>query len=257
MPSRPPAVAGAFYPDDPYELREMLRSLLAGVEVPTIESLHGVVAPHAGLIYSGRVAAHAHALLAQHRPKRVLLLGPSHHAPFRAAALDDHNTWRTPLGEVRIADPGGLVEHHLITTLPQAHAPEHCLEVQLPFLQTLLPEAEILPLLVGQLTFEDAEHLTGALEQHLPGVPWLVSSDLSHFKPNDAARKIDRETLRILEEVDIHSAARLDACGLYPLLLLLTACAQHNYKPRLLKYATSADASGDTRQVVGYASLWW
>lgn len=244
---REPAVAGMFYPEDAAELRTLVEEYLAA---PDAEQGHGIVVPHAGYVYSGAMAGLAFKALRS--SSVVIMLGPSHHAAFRGVAMDSSLAWRTPLGETRLerAPLGPPFQ-----SLPEAHAPEHALEVQLPFLQVVAPEARILPLLVGHVSLEDASMIAARLRKEYPGASWIVSTDLSHYHPAEEAARLDEETLRVVTELDVAAADRMDACGRYPLLVLMAACRREGWRPELLARTTSAEASGDASAVVGYAAL--
>jgi AmmeMemoRadiSam system protein B len=247
-----------FYPADPAELSAGVCALLADAGAGSSTRLpKALIVPHAGYIYSGPVAAKAYARLAPlaGRIKRVVLLGPVHRVPVRGLALPRTVAFTTPLGEVPL-DTGAMAE---LTGLPQvtrsdaAHAPEHSLEVHLPFLQTVLGSFRLLPLAVGNAT---AEEVAGVLERVWGGEETLIviSSDLSHFLPYDVARRADRETvehiLALQPDLDHEQA-----CGATPVNGLLAFAGHHALQSELLDLRNSGDTAGDKGRVVGYAAI--
>jgi MEMO1 family protein len=261
--TRPAAVAGSFYPGDARTLRATLASHLAGLPTHP-DATHPpklLVLPHAGYVYSGDVAARGYAELTpwRERIRRVLLLGPVHRVPVRGLAAPTVESFETPLGRVRIdreaiASLSGLRQ---LVLSDRPHAPEHSLEVQLPFLQTVLGDGfGLVPLAVGDSTpaevAEVLERLWGGDETVL-----IVSSDLSHYLPDEAARARDGATLQRI----LHFATDLqgdEACGAAPLNGALQLARQKGLVPRLLAQRTSADArqgQAGRDRVVGYGAL--
>jgi hypothetical protein len=255
---RPAAVAGMFYPGHAATLRAQVASALGEVDTPAPEAAPKMLlAPHAGYVYSGPVAAQAYATLAagRGRIRRVVLLGPAHRVAVRGLAAPSVEAFETPLGRVSI-DRDALAE---VLDLPQvverddAHASEHSLEVQLPFLQTVLEDFSLVPLVVGRATAEEVaeviERLWGGEETLI-----LISSDLSHFLPYAQARAIDRQTIDAVLRLD----AELDhqqACGATPLAAAMLAARARGLTPRLLDLRNSGDTAGDRARVVGYAAV--
>ena len=256
---RPAAVAGSFYPADPATLRTAVAGHLATAPAAADRCPKIVLAPHAGYMYSGDVAALAYAPLARFRDRirRVVLLGPVHRVPVRGLAAPTVAAFDTPLGRVPI-DVAALAALHDLPQLvwsDRPHAPEHSLEVQLPFLQAVLGSGfTLVPLAVGQATpaevAEVLERLWGGDETLI-----VISSDLSHYLPSAQAQAVDRRTAgRILA-----LATDLDgdeACGAAPLNGALLAARRHGLVPRLLGLRNSADIpGGDRRRVVGYGAV--
>jgi AmmeMemoRadiSam system protein B len=259
---RQPAVAGTFYPADPGALRAMVGGLLAAVPQRAGRPPKALIAPHAGYVYSGPIAASAFAAFAGLEaagagaaPRRIVLLGPAHRVAVRGLALPGVSAFATPLGAVEI--DAEAVES--IAGLPQvvvsaaAHAPEHSLEVELPFLQAVLGELRLVPLVVGDASgaevAEVLERVWGGEETAV-----VVSSDLSHYLPYDAARRMDGETAgQILALAGPLGAGR--ACGARPIDGLLVAARRHGLVPELLDLRNSGDTAGDRRQVVGYGAF--
>jgi hypothetical protein len=256
--TRPAAVAGAFYPASPTELGRTVDRLLAGAAaVERRPAPKALIAPHAGYVYSGPVAASAYAQVRSQRGRirRVVLLGPVHRVPVRGLALPGVQRFATPLGEVQIDAEAIAALHGLpqVVESPLAHEAEHSLEVQLPFLQRLLGEFSLLPLAVGDAT---AGEVAEVLDRLWGGEETLivVSSDLSHYLPYEKARRIDQDTVDHLLSLDIE----LDherACGATPINGLLLAARRRGLKADLLDLRNSGDTAGDRRRVVGYAAI--
>ncbi len=260
---RPPAVAGSFYPGSPEALRAAVEGLLAGAKPPAgrpPKAPKAVIAPHAGYVYSGPVAASAFAAMfagGAHASvvKKVVLLGPAHRVWVRGLALPSAEAFATPLGEVPVDPEGAQAVLRLpqVTVQPEPHAPEHSLEVELPFLQVLLGDFEVLPLVVGEA---DAAEVAEVLEAVWGGeeTAIVVSSDLSHYLPYETAQRIDEETAQEILRLGgpIHPQR---ACGAYPVSGLLVAARRHGMAAELLDLRNSGDTAGDRRQVVGYGAF--
>ena len=255
---RPAAVAGMFYPDDPAELRHTVSALLAHAGVPApLPGLKALIVPHAGYIYSGAVAASAYARLAglRGRIRRVVLLGPTHRVYVRGLALPEAERFATPLGEVPL-DLEGMQQ---VGSLPQvvqsaaAHQMEHSLEVQLPFLQQVLGDFQLLPLAVGEAT---ADEVAEVLEKAWGGDETLIviSSDLSHFLPDALARQVDGGTVDAILALNSHLNHE-QACGATPINGLMRAAKRHGLHPVALDVRNSSDTAGDPERVVGYAAF--
>jgi AmmeMemoRadiSam system protein B len=262
-PSRPnasvrdPAVAGYFYPDDAGELRAMIDSLLdaaAVVNAPT--PAYAYIVPHAGYIYSGGVAATAYAALraSTPRPRRVILIGPSHRVYLRGIAVPQADVFRTPLGEVPLDAQRKrmLVRRGDVILSDAPHALEHSLEVQLPFLQRLFEDLEILPLVVGEAA---AEHIAAVLNDVFDDADTLLlaSSDLSHYMEYEQAQRRDAETsARILAFASDLSGDQ--ACGAVALNGVLTFAKGRHASIAELARLNSGDTAGDRSRVVGYGA---
>jgi len=260
---REPAVAGRFYPADPEELAAMVDSdLAAGRRRRPVDHgrrLVGLVAPHAGYVFSGIVAGAAYALLddsVRRRVTQVLLLGPAHYVPVRGMALPGVTAFRTPLGYLKIAD--ALRESMLglsnVAVDDYAHEPEHSLEVQMPFIQRCLGDVDVLPCLVG---FADADRVAAvlALVWDDPATLVVVSTDLSHYLDLAACRRRDAATVAAIVGLDDSAVADDDACGARPLRGLLRHARRTGATMELVDQATSADAIGPPDRVVGYGSF--
>jgi AmmeMemoRadiSam system protein B len=257
---RQPAVAGRFYPERAPELVRILDDLLEDARrhtAPAVSTPKALIVPHAGYVYSGPTAARGYALLEPSRGaiERVVLLGPAHYVAFTGLALAEADAFATPLGEVRL-DTGTAA---LLNGLPQvidygeAHAPEHSLEVQLPFIQRVLGDVEILPLVVGDATPEQVAEVLEACWGG-PETLVLISSDLSHYLAYDVARERDAATVQHILDCDWPLADR-SACGARGINGLLVVAPAHGLRPQLVDCRSSGDTAGDRARVVGYASV--
>lgn len=255
---RPAAVAGSFYPADARVLRTQISELLAAtLTPPTLPAPKAIVVPHAGYMYSGAIAASAYACLPPLRQtvRRVVLLGPAHRMGFQGFALPAAQGFGSPLGQVSLSRPDWLrlQERDDVFVDDRPHAQEHSLEVQLPFLQSVLDHFELVPVLVGQASVDAVAAL---LETLWGGDETLIvlSSDLSHYHPYAFARDFDRRTVNQILHYG-HALNHQQACGATPLNGLLLAAQRHDLQPHLLDLRNSGDTAGDRNSVVGYASI--
>lgn len=250
---RPPAVAGLFYPAGQVRLRRMVKDLLD--EAPAAEgpSPRGILAPHAGYIYSGPTAAVAFRAVTE-TPSRVVLVGPSHRVPFRGVSAGDFSAYETPLGAVPVdrAATADLLGRGLVQVLPEAHEEEHSLEVMLPFVLERWGPLPIVPLLAGDVRADEVERVLDAALR--PGDLLVVSSDLSHYLSYDTARSRDRATLERVEAGDWRSLGPYDACGHRGLAGALRLAAARGWRTSVLDYRSSGDTAGDRDRVVGYGA---
>lgn len=260
---RRPAVAGLFYPDSAANLAQAVDGLLANARAWVANPApKAVIAPHAAFAYSGPVAAAAYARLRPLRGsiRRVILLGPAHRVPFEGMALPGATAYRTPLGDVPIDAAAidrikGLPQ---VKDLPQAHATEHSLEVQVPFLQRVFANFALVPIVVG----DAAPEAVAAVIEALWGGPEtiiVVSSDLSHYQPYLVARTRDRRTAEAIERLDERGLGPEDACGCIPIAGLLQAARAHGLECTRLDLRNSDDTAGSggmggAREVVGYGA---
>jgi AmmeMemoRadiSam system protein B len=216
-----------------------------------------LIVPHAGYVYSGPTAARAYARLAAGRTtiRRVVLLGPVHRVPVRGLALPGADSFATPLGTIALDQMAIAAIQTLrqVVVSPAAHALEHSLEVQLPFLQSVLDDFKLVPLAVGDATPEEVAQVLEALWGG-PETLIVISSDLSHFLPHPAAQKVDRVTVQHILALD-SCLTHEQACGGTPINGLLLAARRHHLQPQLLALCNSGDTAGDKGRVVGYASL--
>lgn len=255
---RQPAVAGAFYSGNRSVLANDIQSFLDAATPITDQALpKAVIVPHAGYIYSGQTAASAYSRLAAgHKTiKRVILLGPVHRVPVRGLALPGVDAFATPLGEIELDQTAINSIAHLnqVVVSPAAHAHEHSLEVQLPFLQTVLDDFKLVPLAVGDATPAEVAEVLEALWGG-PETLIVISSDLSHFLPYAMAQTIDGETVHNILSMK-GTLTHHQACGGTPVNGLVLAAKRHQLKPKLLDLCNSGDTAGDKNRVVGYASF--
>jgi AmmeMemoRadiSam system protein B len=259
LPVRPPAVAGQFYPADPGALREEIKRYVEKAKLPPgLGTVRAVIAPHAGYVYSGPTAGFAFRALAKLPKKKrtVFLMGPSHRAAFAGVALGNYSAFRTPLGDALIAvERVGemLLRSTLYTRGAGAHAAEHSLEVEIPFLQMVLPEFEIVPMLFGDV---DPRKVGADLSINIGADDLIVvSSDLSHYLPYATAQQADQSLLEKLTADDEAGVLQGEACGRAPAAALMGVARQRIWTPHVLDYRTSGDTAGDKLQVVGYAAV--
>jgi AmmeMemoRadiSam system protein B len=255
--ARPAAVAGTFYPLDADELRAQVEQFLANAKIADQTVPKAIVAPHAGYIYSGPIAASVYQRLrpAAARIRRVVLLGPSHRVAFRGLAAGSWAAFETPLGQIPVdqATLRELQDEGLIGELDEAHRWEHSLEVQLPFLQSVLEDFQLLPLVVGDAS---AEQVGRVLERLWTGPKTLVvvSSDLSHYHSYAEAQRLDAATSEAVESLDYGRIDWEDACGRAPLSGLLWLAQRRGLKARTVDLRNSGDTAGDRNSVVGYGA---
>jgi hypothetical protein len=271
--TRPAGFAGSWYPGTASAVaREVDEYLEAVPPAPGAGSAHGrlvgLVSPHAGLRYSGPVAAHGYSLLRGRAPATVVLVGPSHRAAFDGVAIHSLGAWRTPLGEVGIDDAAAAAVRNAATGLvfddPGVHRQEHSLEMQLPFLQRVLGAFRIVPLVMGSQSRDEIEGLAAALGSALAGrdAVLVASSDLSHYEPAAVANRLDAEVVAAVSRFDEEALLRrLEsrgnvACGGGPVVAVMRAArALGATRAVVLKYGDSGDVEAhDKSHVVGYLS---
>ncbi len=248
---RSPAVAGLFYPSDPQGLLNMIDQFLRDSKSTEVDgSIKALIVPHAGYIYSGIVAAAGYKLV-KNNPNitKVIILGPSHYVWFRGAASPGMDVWETPLGMFRVYD----IQSNVIQPFPEAHRKEHSVEVQMPFLQVVLPKAEYYPIVVGEV---DPEVLARDLSTFIDKSTLLiVSSDLSHYHPYEEAVRIDSNANECIPKLDINCVKdKVEACGKTGILTLMNIARERGWKGKLIDYKNSGDTAGDKDSVVGYGA---
>ena len=253
---REPAVAGLFYPAEPDRLQAHIQGLLRDAVNPGAAP-KALIVPHAGYIYSGPIAATAYARLRPTRAhiKRVVLLGPAHRVAFRGLAASSATAFRTPLGSVRIdtAAYAQLLALPQVQVRDEAHAAEHSLEVQLPFLQELLGDFTLVPLVVGDASYAEVAEVLNAVwggEETLI----LISSDLSHYQDYASAQRLDRFTSQAIEALQPERLDYQHACGRTPVGGLLLAARARGLQAEVLDLRNSGDTAGLRDQVVGYGA---
>lgn len=253
---RPPAVAGQFYPDNAADLRAAVHYYLARCQ-PVENAPKAIIAPHAGYVFSGPIAASAYVGWRDlgDSVRRIILLGPAHRVYLRGMALPAAASFRTPLGDVAVDQnaltslrgmPGVIVDD-------EPHADEHSLEVQLPFLQTLFPDFTLVPIVVGDVS---AKTVAAVLERLWSGdeTRIVISTDLSHYHNYAAAREIDAATSAAICTMEAEAISPEQACGCMPLRGLLYYAREHGLHVRELDRRNSGDTAGPRDRVVGYGA---
>jgi AmmeMemoRadiSam system protein B/AmmeMemoRadiSam system protein A len=258
-------IAGIWYPRSPEELRQQVGAFLSQVpEVDFPGRLTALISPHAGYAFSGQVAAYGYKLLEKQKFETVIIIGPSHHTPFSGVAVYDRGGFRTPLGVVPL-------DYELISALEkreprirfirEAHLREHSLEMQLPFLQVVMPRFKLVPLVMGEQDFATCKWLAQAIAEGIKGKSVLIvaSSDLSHYRPYDEAKLLDQVVLDKVGGFDPKGLSesiaqgKCGACGSGAIITaMLIAQKQDANYAQILQYANSGDVTGDRSRVVGY-----
>ncbi len=254
---RPPAVAGTFYPGDPDRLKAEVAQLLSAVTEPAGPVPKALIAPHAGYVYSGQTAATSFGMLRDRGQaiKRVVVIGPAHYVAFRGIAVPTATAFQTPLGSVPVDQEAidSLLDLPFIIRDDRPHAPEHALEVKLPFLQMLLPSFRIVPLVVGDAepdaVAEALRRLWGGPETQI-----VVSSDLSHYHDYESARRLDRATANLIDGGEWSKLGPDRACGFLAIAGLLIEIGKRRGRGRLLSLCNSGDTAGPRDRVVGYGA---
>lgn len=262
---RQPAVANQFYTGNPDHLRMELSRMMPVSLHP--EPAIGIIAPHAGYVYSGGCAGAVYGVV--EIPQTVIILGPNHHGIGAAAALYPDGEWLTPLGRVPIESRlSSLIHHHssIVDVDSRAHLHEHSLEVQVPFIQYRRPDVSIVPLCLGFGDFsscrELGEGIANAIREFGETVLIIASSDMTHYESADAAKIKDEVALDRALALDpegllaVCRAQRITMCGVVPATVMLVAALSLGAtNARLVRYTNSGETSGDYRQVVGYAAV--
>jgi AmmeMemoRadiSam system protein B len=253
---RPAAVAGQFYPGNAARLRQDVAGLI-GKGAPAAHAPKALIAPHAGYSYSGAIAAQAFAMLAPGAAaiRRVVVIGPVHYVPLRGIAVPTMAAFETPLGRIPIDEDAlshiaGLA---FVTRTDRPHAPEHAIEVKLPFLQHMLPAFDLVPLVVGDAHPDEVGEVLGRLWGG-PETLVVVSSDLSHYHPYETAHRLDAATAAAIESGDSGRLSPDNACGFLPIAGLLQQAAAHGLEAQRLGLCNSGDTAGSRDRVVGYGA---
>jgi AmmeMemoRadiSam system protein B len=257
---REAVVAGTFYDGEAQDLKKHILSLTSGKK-EKVKAL-GIVVPHAGYVYSGRVAGEVFSSV--EIPDTVIILGPNHTGLGKPISVFPEGSWQTPLGEARI---DALLSAEIIKNCPfastdiMAHAREHSIEVQLPFLQSLKKDFRFAAIVLGDYELEHLRELAGSIASAMKGKDILIiaSSDLTHYEDSETAKKKDSLVLKSIEAVDPEQMAGdvqardISMCGWMPVFTMLHACKKLGAKQgRIIKYMNSGDANGDYSEVVGY-----
>ncbi len=262
-----PSVAGQFYPSDKKALGEMVNGFIGNVPQNKGEGkIIALISPHAGYVYSGQVAAYGYRQIQGHEIKNIILLGVSHRSAFKGASVYTKGRFKTPLGEVKINEPlaqSFLNEAAEVKYFPEAFEKEHSLEVQLPFLQTVLKDFMIIPILIGSPTQQTFDHLIARIAETFDENTLIVAStDLSHYHDYHKAIGMDSKIISAVERLSAIRAGQIlqngeaEMCGAFAVIITMEAAkrlgATHGV---LFHYANSGDVTGGKDKVVGYASL--
>ena len=277
--TRPPAVAGMFYPDDPRELKRTIERAFSDWKfgpgaLPPVSGkrkIYGIISPHAGYPYSGAVAANAYYQISGQEFDNAVLIGPNHYGLGSGVATMRSGIWKTPFGEVQVNSKWAIElsnNSNILDFDDFAHSRDHCLEVQLPFIQFIKSrDFDIVPIIMIMQDIDTAYSLGNTLketiDEHEKESTMLIgSSDLTHYEPNITAHRKDSELIKSILTLDVAkfyaTLERLDvsACGYGAIATIMVAVrALGATKGELLKYATSGDVTGDTGAVVGYSSI--
>jgi hypothetical protein len=262
-----PSVAGTFYPSDKNELTETVESYLSKAKgIPQDGKLIALISPHAGYRYSGQVAAYGYRQLQNRDIRRVIMIGQSHHEAFKGASVYTTGSFQTPLGKVAIDEKNAkklLNENAAITFYPQAFVKEHSLEVQLPFLQSVLKDFAIIPVLVGSPTRSTFEQLISGLTDLADEKTLIVAStDLSHYHSYQEAVEMDGKLISAIESLSAMNAGELvqngksEMCAAVPVIITMEVAKRRGANLGVLfHYANSGDVTQEKDRVVGYASV--
>lgn len=278
LKSRPPAVSGIFYPSNPFELQKSLdqsfldKNFGPGRMPPSLDrkKIYGIISPHAGYSYSGSVAANGYYQVSDMDYETVIITGPNHYGIGSGVATMRQSLWKTPLGDVEVntdfADT--ISKNKVIDTDDFSHIRDHCLEVQLPFLQCIRKDDtfRIVPIIMNLQDIETAKEVGRTIAQAITSASakalLIASSDFTHYEPNEEAHRKDLELIDTILSLDVSSfyavLERLDisACGYGAIASIMIAVKELGAsKAELLRYATSGDTTGDKSSVVGYASI--
>lgn len=255
--TRQPAVAGLFYPADKQSLENDIHEYLEQSTTGVIENPKVIIVPHAGYVYSGPIAASAYKQIIPFKDKikRVVLLGPSHRVAFDGLAVPEYEFFCTPLGNIAI-DQGGIKELLVfpqVIVSDQAHRDEHSLEVQLPFLQEILDDFTLIPIVVGDAERDEVAEVINKLwgDDHTLIV---ISTDLSHYHEYNEAKQLDRATSDAIVNLKPELISYEDACGRNGLKGIMTVAEKRHLTVEILDLRNSGDTAGDKGRVVGYGA---
>lgn len=237
-----------WYPENKQELERVLSQYLKQ-EIKLKEkpkTITGLIVPHAGYEFSGAIAGKAFSLFQDQKRNKAVIIGPSHYTYLTGTVTSDKQEWQTPLGKIKLFN----------TDFPKTNIDqEHSITNQIPFLQKINPDIQILPLMMGQITNEQAKQIAEKISKI--NALYIFSTDLSHFLPYDQALKKDRQTIQAITSLNSKKLTENSACGIFPLLILIELCKIKNLKPHLIEYKNSGDVIGDKSGVVGYSSFWF
>jgi hypothetical protein len=251
---RQPAVSGSFYPSNREELSGMINSYLKNANPREISKVRGLVEPHAGYIFSGPTVAYGYKEIEGGDYKIVIMIGPSHHVRFEGVSIPNATHYKTPLGLVKVSEKAKeLLKEDLISNVAKVHEKEHSIEVQIPFLQTVLEDFEIVPIVTGNA---DPEKLANILIKYIDDKTLIIaSSDLSHYYPYEEARSLDSFCINSIPNLDFKGMQNCEACGKIPILTLMYIANKLGWSGETLDYRNSGDTAGSKERVVGYTSI--
>lgn len=259
---RKAAVAGSFYPNNCRKLKAYFSKFNAAFDKIAVKKEilsivpRAIIVPHAGYIYSGFTANFAYRFLKNSNPKRIIVIGPSHHHYFKGISAGYFEHYETPCGNIEIDTPYlfALAKKFNIGFEPKAHQKEHSTEVQMPFIKEYFPKAKVIELIYSDTSVSTLSHIITAL-LHNPENAVVISSDLSHFYPLHKAEVLDRHCLKAVATLDVSELKKgCEACGITGIEAMITAARKLDLSSKLLDYRTSAYVSKDTHSVVGYLS---
>jgi AmmeMemoRadiSam system protein B len=259
---RKASVQGLFYPKECPEIKILIKQFTKKLEsIPSSEEIksispQAIIVPHAGYIYSGFTANCAYQFLKNSKPKRIIIIGPSHHYSFQGISGSYFEAYETPCGKLEIDSPYlfALAKQFHIGFEPKAHKKEHSTEVQMPFIQYYFPKSRIIELIYGDVSVEKLSQVIFALLQNKEN-SIVISSDLSHFHTLETAKAHDYNCLHAIENLDIKLLDKgCEACGLVGIKAMILAAKKDKLSSMLLDYRTSADTTNDKNSVVGYLS---
>lgn len=261
--AREPSFAGSFYPGDMQSLNTMIDGFFRRAKSEKIRNIRGLIVPHAGYIYSGKIAASGYRNLLEsgEAARPIILLGPNHRGFPYDPVTDSALEWKFPNGNLSLnRSLIASVDKENVKTDHYAHALEHSLEVQGPIIVRKVPNFGILPIIIGDQSFSSILRLYKDLSEILPDTVIIATSDLSHYIPEKTARKIDEKIISSIETLDIKALYSLvdsgaTPCGYGPAAFLMLYSAENGFKLEHVSYGTSADTTGDSESVVGYTAI--
>ncbi len=234
-----------WYPQQEKALTALLEKFLE--KSPKNREIHGIIVPHAGYVYSGKIAGKSFSYLKNLNSKKAIILAPSHYTSLKGIAKHNQQHWKTPLGKIALSK----------TSIPAKEINlerEHAIDNQIPFLQKL-GFKEVLPIMVGSITSQEAEEIAETLSKQ--DAVFIVSADMSHFLEYDKAIIADSQTIKTITSLNTNKKEQIDSCGIFPLLIAMNVCKINNWKPKLIEYKNSGDVTEDKSSVVGYAGLYF
>lgn len=234
-----------WYPEHRQELEEFIENIFKKKTNIKPKKINGLIVPHAGYEYSGKIAGKAFSLLNGKRLDKAVIIGPSHYVYLSDAMTSNLEEWKTPLGIIQLGK---------INLLTGDIEQEHSIKNQVPFLQKLGIK-QLIPIMIGKITEDKAKELAKKIAK-IKAV-YIFSTDLSHFLEYEKAKETDKRTINIIEKMDMENFKQVDACGYFPLLVLMHLCKIKKTKPHLIEYKNSGDIVEDRSSVVGYSSFWF